>query len=168
MTWARSKNPGLLASAHTSPCEWWLVYGKFENPGFWRRLLGRVLKPGFEHVFALKRDGRIWIVVNMNVAYVDVEVVRSDLTPQEMFPDCIIQRVVSYRRMKAHRWPWIAGPITCVELVKSVLGIPNFFLWTPYQLHKLCSKGVLRWDRHQSHRSQPQKRSSWSADNWRN
>lgn len=155
MTWASPKAPSLLETTDTSPCEWWLVYSNFSNPHWY----GRLLKDGFQHVFAMKRDGRVWVMLNLNVAYLEMELIRTDLTVAEMFPEATVQRVVSLRPMTQHRWPWVAGPVTCVELCKAVLGIPNFFIWTPFQLYKHCRKGVLTWHRHRKHQSRQPKTS---------
>lgn len=144
----------LLASAYRFPCEWWLVYLDTERRHWWNRFL----QPGFQHVIALKRDGRIWIAMRWHAEFLDVDVIRSDNTPWAMFPKAHIQRVVSLRKEGSIRSPAFVGPITCVEFVKALLGIRAFWIRTPYQLFKHCEAHVCRANRNRPLR--PAKRRS--------
>jgi len=161
VTWARARPTSLLEATYASPAEWYLVYSDFQAPHWFARFL----KPGFQHVTAIRRDGRLWIEVNLNVSYADVNVVRSDTCLDELHPSCVIQRVLAYRPMTRFRYPWIVGAVTCVEFCKALLGIPDFALWTPYQLYRYIEarKGVLTWDQRQNLRSLPPKRSSCNS-----
>lgn len=140
MTWARVKPQSWTEAIGKAPIEWWLIFHDPVTPRWWNRWL----KPGFRHVSALRRDGRIWVHVVPTVAFIDVNVLRTDAHPWQIFKDATCVRVVSYRDLSEYRTPMLINAITCVEIMKGLLGIRRFTVWTPYQLYKYCNTGVLR------------------------
>lgn len=136
MTWITTREPNLLDTIDAFPAEWWLVYGPTERPHWWNRWLA----PRFQHVHALRRDGRVWVLYQPYGEFLDVTLMRSDATPWQMFPGCIYQRVVALRRHGSPRSSFFVGPITCTEHVKALLGIRSFFVRTPYQLYAYCRR----------------------------
>lgn len=139
MTWARIRQPSLFDTIDRSPTEWWLMYHDVPDRRWWDRFLA----PGFQHVSAFRRDGRLWIHVAPTIAFTDVNVLRTDANPWEMFPTATFQRVTSMRSLEGWRVPWVFSPMTCVEMCKGLLGIREFWLFTPYQLYQFCKSGVI-------------------------
>ena len=141
MTWLRVKGPTLLDTAGRWPTEWWLVYRNIDARGPVTRALSKVLKPGFQHVQALRRDGRVWVAVYPHIEFVDVHLLRSDGTPSQLYPDCTIQHVVAMRDHGRMYSTFHVGPWTCVEVIKSLLGIRSPWLRTPWQLYRYIQRG---------------------------
>lgn len=136
MPWLQHKGATLLDTIGNWPTEWWLVYRDIDHDHWIARAFHRFLKPGFQHVQALRRDGRVWVSVYPHMEFVDVHLIRSDATPWQLYPCCTIQHVVTMRDSGRMYSTWHVGPWTCVEVVKSLLGIRRFWLRTPRQLYQ--------------------------------
>lgn len=134
MTWLHVEQPSLLASAGRWPVEWWLLYTDTHRKHWWNRWL----KPGFRHVQALRRDGRVWVAFEPHTEFLDVHIIRSDETPWDILPHATVQRVVVLREEGRMRSKFHLGPITCVEMVKALLGIRTPLVRTPWQLFNYC------------------------------
>lgn len=125
----------LLDTAHKSPTYWFIVFEEAETQAWWNRYL----KDGYSHVYAIQWDGAHWIRVEPRIGFVDVEVLPYG-------DDCNIFDVVetdwsdilhvtAWREDRV-RVPWIFGAVTCVEAIKSLLGIREQLILTPWQLAK--------------------------------
>ena len=141
MSWLKPKAPTLLDTAGKWPTEWFLVYRDIDVSGPVTRWLSRNLQPGFQHVQAVRRDGRVWVAVFPHIEFVDVHVLRSDETPWQLFPNCTVQPVVVMRDHGRMYSAFHAGPWTCVEVVKSLLGIRSWWVRTPWQLYQYVKRG---------------------------
>lgn len=137
MSWLRIRDPSLLDTLGKWPAEWWLIYDDTDAREHW---WCRWLKPGFRHVLALRRDGRVWVAVKPTTGFVDIEVLRTDATPWQLFPSATVQRVVALREANTIRSRLFVGPLTCVEVCKALLGIRAWWLRTPWQLHRFCGR----------------------------
>lgn len=133
MPWTLQRTYSLLDTIDRHPVDWWLVYQNSESPRPWMR----VLKRGFEHVIALRRDGRVWVLVSPGFSFVDVQLIRDDMTPWQMFPQATVQHVVAMRTERL-AFEFHIGPLTCVDVAKSLLGIRSWWVRTPWQLFKYC------------------------------
>jgi hypothetical protein len=105
-----------------------------------RHWLARILKRGYQHVFALRRDGAVWVVVQPTFSFIDVDLIRNDLTPWQLFPGFAIQHVTVMRRAQWDIGEFTLGPLTCVTLMKALLGIRAWHIVTPHQLFKRCTQ----------------------------
>lgn len=122
-----------------SGVEWYLVFYNVEQAYWWTRLL----KPGFQHVIAYRVIAGYWLLFQPRKDFLDVEFTTypSYLTINEIVPEgAKVLRVTAWREQKRMRYPWIIGSVTCVEMIKALLGIRAFFLWTPWQLYRYCIK----------------------------
>lgn len=137
MTWAKLRGPSLLDTVGTYPTEWWFVYSNMDNP---RHPLARILKPGYQHVKALRRDGRVWILVEITFSFINVEVIRSDATPWQLFPGHPIDHVSTLRVCRNRWWPFHFLPITCVDICQFLIGSRAWWVKTPWQFHKHVRK----------------------------
>jgi hypothetical protein len=134
MSWIQPRSVSLLDLANRWPSEWWLVYTDLDKRTPVTRWLSKYLTPGFQHVQAVRRDGRNWIAVYPHLEYVDIQIIRSDETPWQMFKGCSVQHVVALPRDGRIYSPFHVGPWNCVEVVKSLLGIRSWWVRTPWQL----------------------------------
>ena len=101
--------------------------------------LKRWLKPGFSHVYAIRESdgGAFWIEANARRACttVDIHSQLDILHPSELAPkNATIIRVdvripKDFQRCKV-------GFFTCTELVKSLIALKDWRIFTPYQLYK--------------------------------
>jgi len=132
MTWARLRQHGLLDTIDRFPVEWWLVYSEAHRPFWWNRFLA----PGFRHVSAYKRDGRLWVAFIPSGEFLDVRVMRTDHEPWLDDAPTAVQRVTIMRRGGAIRSRFYIGPVSCVEHVKALLGFRAPFVQTPHQLYR--------------------------------
>ena len=101
------------------------------------------LRRSFQHVFAVKKSPgeKFWIIVNPLVAYTVVETVPVAHYPDIwalVDPNAVIVPVLAEIKEKERHTVCV---FNCVEVVKSLLGIRDFWLWTPYQLYKHLKKG---------------------------
>jgi len=136
MSWLTVNAPSLLDTIGRHPAEWWLVYGETDVEWWWNRWL----KPGFRHVHAMRRDGRVWVEVRPHAEFANVDIRRTDATPWDLYPGHRIQHVIVMRTPGRLRAPFFMGPLTCVELIKTLLGIRSFWLRTPFQLFNYCKR----------------------------
>lgn len=94
-----------------------------------------LLKRGFSHCFAIKHTDDNYIVVNSDNSHIEVDAlpvtpfVYADLV-DGMTRITLAIKVDSKQSMAGLRW------LSCVESVKSLLGINAPLLLTPYQLYK--------------------------------
>lgn len=153
MSWLNIPSPSLLDTADNFPVEWWLIYGKTERSQWWNSFLHK----DFQHVQAMRRDGSIWIHFAPHCEFLDIKILRTDANPWQLFPGHKIQRVVMLRKEGILRSPWHTGAITCVELVKALLGIRAWYVRTPRQLFNYCRRHSL-WAANQSRQHLPKKR----------
>lgn len=137
MTILQFPQPSILDTAGKYPTEWWLIYGNTDRPHWWNRYLAQ----GFQHVSALRRDGRVWLQFSPWGEFLDITVLRNDLTAWQIHPEAWhVQRVVTMREEGELRSKFHLGPITCVEMCKALLGIRSTFVRTPRQLFNYCKR----------------------------
>ena len=100
----------------------------------------RLLKPGFRHCYLLLscRGGRCWLELNpysdqIEVSFCEFAASQSETSLLRTYENCLVCPV------KINKAPQKCAPlgfITCVEMVKRVLGIHDVRVITPYQLYK--------------------------------
>lgn len=96
-----------------------------------------ILAPGFRHCFVLIWEGVCWLQVDPTLARTHVVILDryEPGHPADWMGDPDVSVIeVTIEDGDAMRAPWVVGPVTCTEFVKSVLGIRSFWLWTPLQL----------------------------------
>lgn len=120
-----------------SVSDWYLVF--YDRPGS-DRGWWRVLKKNFRHVEAWRLDGGLWLCFNPYLEAVEVEIAPTLDPPWVARPGAIVQRVQTVWRHGHQRTWFFFGPITCVELVKALLGINSAWVRTPFQLFKHCKR----------------------------
>lgn len=131
MTWIRAIGTSLVDTVDRYPTDWYFVYVDSASPHPFRRFL----KPGFQHVIALKRDGRVWLMVDSTLSFAEISIVRSDATPWQLFPGATIDYVQVLREAKA-KFQWHFLPITCVDVCKYLIGVSAWWVKTPWQFHR--------------------------------
>lgn len=98
----------------------------------------RLQKAPFQHVYAVKKSlgQQFWIVINPLSSYTSVNIHPvSEYPTIRSLVDCgdIVVKVKAFIDSKDR---YTLCVFNCVEVVKSLLGIRNFWLFTPYQLYK--------------------------------
>ncbi|MBC05951.1 hypothetical protein [Thalassospira sp.] len=111
-----------------------------------KRLL-RVLKPGFRHCFVLVSGVRAgeWICLDPQSHRVRCE----SWCYSPIFDPAAYYRGLGYHCIWARYPASISrkvqfGPMSCVELVKRLLGISAIWIITPWQLYRHLQKGLER------------------------
>jgi hypothetical protein len=137
MPWLKAQGSSLLDTINRYPVDWWLVYSDMDDQ---THFMGRLFKRGFQHVLALRRDGRVWVAIHPHFSFVDVQVIREDLTPWAMYPEATIQHIIAMRENAYSLSEFHVGPLTCVELIKSLLGIRAWYVRSPWQLYRYCRR----------------------------
>jgi len=101
------------------------------------------LKKGFQHVFAVRFDGYFWTRMDLSLGWTDFDVLPYDRydTIKDVLKglDVTIQYVERWRKPR-YRVRTILAPWTCVEAMKSLIGIREPLVMTPYQLYKHLEK----------------------------
>jgi hypothetical protein len=108
------------------------------EPHWWDRFLA----PGKTHCALLIWDEFVYLYLNPTLGITEVSLVTTgdaEFAPPEQIlaedPDAVIVEA-ELEWDEGMRAPWIWAPVTCVEIVKSALGIRRFWLWTPLQLER--------------------------------
>lgn len=136
----KPKIHSLLESQHlvnTSKTKLYLVYEEKKEGLWWQKYL----KKGYKHVFAVHFDGLFWIKMDFTIGYTDYSVLPFDY--RDTIKHVLEGRDMTYQYVEAWRKPryrvrLLFAPWTCVELMKSLLGIRAWWVITPYQLFKHC------------------------------
>lgn len=99
------------------------------------------LRKGFKHCYLIIQDNGKWISIDPMSSHIDVVVhnLASDFCLATWLKDegmCVVP--VRHRKPVVKSLP--ASWVSCVEVTKRVLGIRNWWIWTPYQLYKHLEK----------------------------
>lgn len=97
----------------------------------------KCLKPGFRHCFVILRGGDKWISIDP-LAHMTRIQLHDDLQGrdvEQLLGEHGLTVVNTHLREAA---PKLAPPMmcTCVEMVKRILGIHAWHVWTPWQLYR--------------------------------
>lgn len=107
----------------------------------------RLLRPGFRHVLvALRLPGGGWIVVNPLSHQIRIDSVATLEGPAlahwfRAQGFTVVETMT--RRAPRREAPW--APMTCVEVVKRLLGIHARWVWTPWALYRLLVRDALEY-----------------------
>jgi len=98
----------------------------------------KLLNPDFQHVLVARKSdtGYLWIIVDSAYGNIYVDL-RNMCDLEDLFPGSVILEYRSKINRTIHAK---IGLISCVEMVKSFLGIRKWNIWTPYQLYKYIIK----------------------------
>lgn len=110
--------------------EYYLVFRKTDR---WWQIL---LKRDFGHVYALRWLGGCWLKIEPLLGHTEIEfyIAETEDVYSIAGSDCsAILHVKNWR--STDRYGLIFGPISCVEYMKSLLGIRGL-IFTPWQLYK--------------------------------
>lgn len=142
--------PGILSAPRewleSSPTRWYVVFCEDEGRRYWWRATTRA---GFRHVYALRWDGWNWLLFNPSAEYTEVAIIAvssEDALGRLVPPGAKVLEVEAFRQRDRIRGRWWIGPMTCVEQIKGLLGLPVGFIWTPWQLYRYllgCVDGVM-------------------------
>lgn len=112
----------------------WLVF--YDRPH--RHWLWRFLEPGFKHVEVWTEDRGAWARFDPCLEFCVSQVYLQP--PWEILPYARLLRVTRIVKLGKLREPFMFGPVTCVELAKSMIGLRAPFVRTPFQLFKHLRK----------------------------
>ncbi len=97
----------------------------------------RLLRPGYRHCFVLLQQQDFWLIYDPLSHRTELQVIVGP-TAHEL--TCWYQgyglRVVETHVRRTPSRPAVLRPFTCVEAVKSVLGIHAPWVATPWQLYR--------------------------------
>jgi hypothetical protein len=125
------------AQLESSPTRWYIVFCPVERRDWWDLVFH--LKPSHGHVYALRWDGFNWLLFNPHAGYTDIAIVAAadeNALAQLVDPGATVLEVEAFRRVDRLRGRWWAGPMTCVEQVKALLGLSVGVIFTPWQLYR--------------------------------
>lgn len=114
---------------------WYVIFEK-SNIKHW---IFKLIHKDISHCYAVKKSqgGYYWVIVDGKYPRVEVNIQPLTLYPtvRDLVGDkaLILTIKKEYNLEKAIHHLNI---MTCVDIVKGVLGIRDFWCWTPYQLYK--------------------------------
>jgi len=117
--------------------DWYVIFLESKHRYWWTPWL----KDGFTHCYAVRYTLHGWLYFNQAIGYSEVDMLLARTTnPHKIEPAATkIVRVRTWRDQK-QRVPQIFQACTCVEGVKSILGVKSFITWTPWQFYKYLMK----------------------------
>lgn len=129
-----------METSKKTTVDWFIIFTQ-SRCKMW---LMKFLKKNFSHVYAAKKSpgGQFWIIVNPLLPFLSCELLLVDQYPHpRLFVEngAVILPVKAYIKNEA-RWAFCV--FNCVEVVKALLGIKSFWVFTPWQLYKYLTKGV--------------------------
>lgn len=119
---------------------WYLVFTVAHREHWWDRFI----RPGFNHCYAFQESGDGWLLVNPRADYLEIAHEAGAVhNGRHCFPvsagadndKITVIRVLAEVPKRQLRSRWFVGPVTCVEIVKGLLGIRAFYVFTPWQLY---------------------------------
>jgi hypothetical protein len=106
----------------------------------------RYLKPNFKHVYAMQKTkhGNQWIIVHPHHSHTSIELEPTTLYPTardyvSTLPDpCEHNATIITVRAKIDQYQHNRhiSTLSCVDVIKSILGIRDAMCFTPYKLYK--------------------------------
>ncbi len=133
------KRPDLakLAERDLRLVHWRLAFTRTNGWYWWNEFV----EPGFEHVYAFREvPGLGWVTVNPRYSHTEIAVtpgfVHNARSAYRVDEGAIVVDVVAEVPKRQIRSRWFFGPVTCVEIIKSLLGIRAFWVFTPWQLYR--------------------------------
>ena len=118
----------------SSPTRWYVVFCEADERTWWDRLFRTPV--GFSHVYALRWDGWNWLAFNPGAAFTDVAIgpgTSENALKSLVEPDATVIEVEAFRQVDKLRGGWWVGPMTCVEQIKALLGLPGGWVFTPWR-----------------------------------
>ncbi|WP_135079869.1 hypothetical protein [Terasakiella sp. SH-1] len=109
-----------------------------DNSGLWWL---RFLRPGFRHCFIILETDRGHVWVDPMSHHLTIKVLEGyELTGLISWYHEMGMRVqsVEIAQERAQAFPW--APMSCVEVVKRLLGIRDCFVQTPWQLYQYIKR----------------------------
>lgn len=108
------------------------------------RGLGRFLRPGFRHCFCLVERPAGWLVCDPLWDRIRLELLNPYPVPYLLDRLARQERRLLLGRLRdgAPKPGTVPGPMTCVEVVKRVLGRPAVAVVTPAQLYRFLRDGA--------------------------
>jgi hypothetical protein len=98
----------------------------------------RWIDPHFQHCYAVKESagGEFWIILDAKNCVTEVRIESKMNYPHIrcLSPNGVILSMQAIIDPSNYRY--VLGIGSCVDVCKSVLGISDFWCWTPYQLYK--------------------------------
>ena len=100
------------------------------------------LKKGFRHCFVVMQTENGWITIDPLYLNIDINHYR-DKQKNIFLPQWFEQqgyKVVQAIINKPTKRKIYFSPYSCVEVIKKIIGLNNFFIMTPWQLYKYLKK----------------------------
>lgn len=142
MPFHKPRNHSLIESQDLIGLSRTRVYFVYSNSDH-RHWYVNFLKKGFQHVYCVKFDGFFWTRMDLSLGWTDFDVLHFDR--YDTIKDVLKGQDVTYQYVERWREPryrvrTLFAPWTCVEAMKSLIGIRKPLVFTPYQLYKHLEK----------------------------
>ena len=99
------------------------------------RWFNRWLHPEIQHCFVIVRDGNHMVLVSPDISRLSVSIYEWPDNIEEHFDAMLVPFKCSVD-VRTYHSKLMIGVHSCVEVVKSVIGVRNPLILTPYQLYK--------------------------------
>lgn len=118
--------------------EWYICFGG-DCQKHW---VQKLLRIGYFHCYAFKRSpgGQFYIKVDPTKSHTDIDLLPVNEDNFNKLTNChkFVKVIVSIdtKKDRGHFCRF-----NCVEQIKSLIGLSEFWTWTPYQLYKRLKNG---------------------------
>jgi len=116
--------------------DWYIV---FADGGRWH-IWDIFTSPGYRHCFAIRWDGFNWVLIEPFGSWLEVQVMPYG--PKDNVPQLMVSlghKVMYIRKSRQNKFI-MRGILTCVTIMKHLLGIRAWWILTPKQLAKYLER----------------------------
>lgn len=125
-----------MAELVENEIDWIIVFSDKERLHLWDLFTSK----GFRHCFALRWDGFNWVLVDPLGSWLEVQVMPYGIdenVPQKMLD--LGHKLLYVRKNRSFRII-LRGPMTCVNIMKHLIGLRAFWIITPKQLYNYLKR----------------------------
>jgi hypothetical protein len=125
------------SDSQSAPIVMWAVFSNDTDIGFLK-----ILKHGYRHCFIIMQQDARWVIIDPRADKTDIQILPHP--PHFNFPRYLTEQgktvVKISNTFKTPRKIASILPISCVETLKRVIGLHQWWVLTPHQLYRALLK----------------------------
>jgi len=125
-----------MAELVENEIDWIIVFSDKERLQPWDLFTSK----GYRHCFAIRWDGFNWILIDPLGSWLEVQVMPYGI--DENVPAKMLElghNLLYVRKSRSNKFI-VRGPMTCVNIMKHLIGLKAFWIITPKQLYNYLKR----------------------------